>query len=126
MLKSFGKRRAGIRALIALAAIGCKDDCVTYPCPLTFAIELTVTASDTHKPPPNLAIGSPNTAPSTMVCDTNGVCRLPAQPGTYQLVIAAPGYTTQQIEVNVTGTSPGCNTCGHADLQQRTIVLTPS
>lgn len=125
MLKSARRRAYALLGCI-LPAVGCSSDCLVYPCPLSLAIELTITTSDTRKPPAGLTVGFGNNASPSTSCDSSGLCRLLGGVGTYQVVVGAPGYATQQIEVNVTGDSPGCNTCGHVDVQRRDITLTPS
>ncbi len=119
-------RRTRVYLVLGAALLGCKGDCVTYPCPFTFGAELTVTAAGTDRPPADIAIGYVHGQGPDFQCDASGVCRSGMGVGTYQLVVSAPGYVAQQIEVNVTGAGPGCNTCGHVDTQRRTIVLTPT
>jgi hypothetical protein len=46
--------------------------------------------------------------------------------GTYQVTISAPGYTPANLRIQVSGSDPGCNTCGNIETQHRSIVLVPT
>ena len=112
--------------LTAVLLAGCKTDCVYYPCPLFEAVEVAVSAAGSSGVPPGLALAVGNTTPQAGFCDALGVCRVLGSPGLYHLTITASGFTPRTIDVTVTGESAGCNTCGHVDRQQRSVVLQPA
>ena len=120
-------RLAGFRCcLFAGVLIGCKTDCVYYPCPAFEAITLTVSAAGSSAVPPAIAIAFGNEPPQTGLCDTVGVCHLTGGPAQYHLTITASGFTPRSVDVTVTGEAAGCNTCGHVDRQQLSVVLQPT
>jgi hypothetical protein len=120
-------RSTGYRLfLAAFLLVGCKTDCVYYPCPLFEAITVTVSTAGTAAPPPALAIGVGDSTPQAGLCDTLGVCHVLGSPGVYHLTITATGFDPRQVNVTVTGEAAGCNSCGHVDRQQLAIVLQPA
>ena len=62
----------------------------------------------------------------TGMCDAQGVCHVFGPPGEYRLTITAAGFNPRQLDVTVKGEAAGCNTCGHVDRQQLTVVLQPA
>jgi|SRR5678809_968837 len=120
-------RFAGFRCcLLAALLIGCKTDCVYYPCPAFEAITLTVSAAGSSTVPPAIAIAFDSGPAQTGLCDTLGVCHLVGGPALYHLTITASGFTPRSIDVTVTGEAAGCNTCGHVDRQQLSVALQPT
>jgi hypothetical protein len=115
---------------IAALAIACKDTgpCTPPPCPQFEAVTLMVSTPGTTSRPPGLAIAVNDGPLQTALCDTqDGVCHVFGGPGDYRLTISATGFTSQHVQVTVTGDGRiGCNTCGHVDRQQLTVVLQPA
>jgi hypothetical protein len=70
-------------------------------------------------------MGIDNVAPQAGLCDASGTCRVFGAPATYHLTITATGFTPKVVDVTVAGTAAGCNTCGHVDRQQLSVVLQP-
>jgi len=112
--------------LAAVLLLACKQDCVYYPCPEFEAVRVTVTAAGSSGPPPELAIAVGDGPSQTGMCDAQGVCHVLGPPGEYRLTITAAGFNPRQLDVTVTGEAAGCNTCGHVDRQQLTVVLQPA
>lgn len=118
---------AGYRScLTAILLVGCKTDCVYYPCPDLEAVSVGVSVAGSQSPPPALVVTAGDNNLPSGVCDTLGVCHVFGPPGAYHLTIAATGFTPKRVDVTVTGEAAGCNTCGHVDRQQVTIVLQPA
>jgi len=112
--------------LMVVLLVGCKTDCVYYPCPISEAITLSVSGAGASGGPPGLAIAVGNEAPQAGLCDTAGTCHIFASPGSFHLTITATGFLPRVVDVTVTGEAPGCNTCGHIDRQQLSVVLQPA
>jgi hypothetical protein len=53
-------------------------------------------------------------------------CMVMGSPGTYRVQLNAPGYKPAELNFTITGTSAGCNTCGHVDTQQLAVTMQPS
>ena len=119
-------RFASYRCFLMVALLaGCKTDCVYYPCPSPGeAITVTVVGAGTSGLPPGLAIAIGNDTQAGL-CDASDVCHIFAYPGAYRLTITATGFVPRVVDVTVTGEAPGCNTCGHVDRQQLSVVLQP-
>lgn len=115
--------RAVVGALVLLA---CKDNgpCSILPCPLFEAVTVTVSAANGQSVA-NLAIAVNDASPQASVCDKS-VCHVFGGPGQYRLSISAPGFSSGQTSVTVTGTPAGCGTCGQVDRQQIAVVLQPA
>ncbi len=120
----FARSHCGLAVVLL---VGCRSDCVHYPCPApTEAIALTVTGAGFSGAPPGLAVAIDNDAPQAGRCDAAGVCHIFASPGAYRLTITANGFLPRIVDVTVTGETAGCNTCGHIDRQQLSAVLQPA
>jgi hypothetical protein len=113
------------RCLIAVLLIGCKTDCVYYPCPIAEAITLSVSGGGAPGAPPGLTVAIGAELLQAGLCDAAGVCHIFGSPGAYRLTIAATGFVPRTLDVTVTGEAAGCNTCGHIDRQQLSVVLQP-
>jgi hypothetical protein len=111
--------------VVAVLLVGCKTDCVYYPCPIFEAITVAVSGSGSSGVPPGLAMGIGNSPPQAGMCDGTGICRVFGSPAAYHLTITATGFSPRVVDVTVTGVAAGCNTCGHVDRQQLSIVLQP-
>jgi hypothetical protein len=106
---------------------GCKTDCVYYPCPSPGeAVTVAVVGAGDSWVPSGLAIAIGNAPPQAGPCDASDVCHIFAYPGAYRLTITATGFVPRVVDVTVTGEAPGCNTCGHIDRQQLSVVLQPA
>ena len=125
-LLSRSVRRASHRSgLMAVLLVGCRTDCFTNPCAEFEAVAITVSGAGSSGVPTGLAIGINGIPPQTGLCDTAGVCHVPGSSGAYHLTITANGFSPRVIDVTVTGEPAGCNTCGHVDRQQLSVVLQP-
>jgi hypothetical protein len=111
--------------LAALLLVGCRTDCVYYPCPIPEVITVAVSGAGSSGVPPGLAMGIDNAVPQAGLCDAVGICRVFGDPAAYHLTITATGFSPRVVDVTVTGTAAGCNTCGHVNRQQLSIVLQP-
>jgi hypothetical protein len=111
---------------MVILLVGCKTDCVYYPCPISEAITLSVSGAGASGAPPGLAIAVGTDVPQAGLCDAAGVCHIFASPGAYRLTITANGFLPRVVGVTVTGEAAGCNTCGHVDRQQLSVVLQPA
>lgn len=113
----------------ASLAVACSSDCVSYPCPLPEAAEISVTASSTTAAIPGVTLAVTGAVLATGPCqpgpDGTSVCHVLGGPGSYQAELSAPGYHTATVKFTVTGTTAGCNTCGHVDRQLLSVVLQP-
>ncbi len=117
-------------AILAGSALACSSDgsCVYYPCPLPEAALISVTAASAPAGIPGLAMtvtgamvgGGPCTQAPVSVCVVMG------GPGAYQVELTAPGYVGVELKFTVTGTSAGCNTCGHVDRKDLSVVMQPT
>jgi hypothetical protein len=58
--------------------------------------------------------------------DPVSTCRIFGGAGTYLVQISAPGYSTTQLNLTVTGTGSGCNTCGQVDTRQVSVTMQPA
>ena len=112
--------------LMVVLLVGCKTDCVYYPCPIAEAITLSVSGVGASGAPPGLAVAIGTEPPQAGLCDAAGVCHIFASPGTYRLAITANGFVPRTLNVTVSGEAAGCNTCGHVDHQQVSVVLQPA
>jgi hypothetical protein len=54
------------------------------------------------------------------------ICMLVGGPGIYRVELRAPGYTPADLDLTITGTEAGCNTCGHVDSQQVSVTMQPA
>lgn len=112
--------------LMAILLVGCKTDCVYYPCPISEAITLSVSRVGASGAPPGLAIAIGTDVPKAGLCDAAGLCHIFGSPGAYRLTITASGFLPRVVDATVTGEAAGCNTCGHIDRQQLSVVLQPT
>lgn len=109
------------RVLLSLVgAAACGEPCVINPCPLGFAINVTVTSATTGAPVAATVNDGRNEIPCSNTCIVLG------GPGTYHLQVSAAGYSTATSDVTVTGKpAPKCG-CERADTKSLTIALTPA
>jgi hypothetical protein len=112
---------------------GCASDaavCVYYPCPIPEAGRIAVTATNAPIGVAGLTMtvsgAVSGSGPCTQGSDGTSVCHINGGVGAYHVQLSAPGYQPTTLDFTATGTSPGCNTCGHVDLQQRSVVLQPT
>ena len=118
--------------VLASLAIACSSDatCIYYPCPMPEAAEISVSAPNAPAGVPDLAmaISGPETGsgPCNQGPGAVSVCHVLGGPGTYSVDLSAPGYRTATVRFTASGTTAGCNTCGHVDLQRLSVVLQPA
>jgi hypothetical protein len=110
--------------------VACSSECVYYPCPLAEAAEISVTTSPATASITGLALALSGAVGGTAPCQPGSgaasVCRVFGGPGTYQAELTAPGYQTAVVKFTVTGTTAGCNTCGHVDRRMLSVVMQPA
>ena len=109
---------------------GCASDavvCVHYPCAPPEAGRIAVTATNAPIGVAGLTMTVSGAVISSGSCtqgtDGTSVCHIFGGVGTYHVQLSAAGYLPTTLDFTATGTSPGCNTCGYVDLQQRSAVL---
>lgn len=128
--KNGARNRETMRLLmLASLAAACSSDCVYNPCPLPNAAEISVTASNAPAGIPGLTAAITGALMTTLTCSptaSDTLCRIPGGPGVYHAKLSAPGYQTVDVTFTVTGTSAGCNTCGHVDLQRLSVAMQPA
>ena len=113
-------------ALYTLCTLGCGDDtCVPPPCPLTIAVELTITSAVTGSALDNvnLHLTAPFTADDS--CHPAS-CFVVGGAGKYEIDISAPGFQTAHRSVTVTSTPPKHCGCEIDDTQHVSVALTPN
>jgi hypothetical protein len=102
---------------------------IAQPCtnPKPEAAEISVTASSATAGIPGLMLtlsgAVVGTAPCQQGLGASSVCYVLGGPGTYHAELTAPGYQTADIKFTVTGTTAGCNTCGHVDRQLLSVAM---
>ena len=112
-------------------ALACSSDaaCIYYPCPLPEAAEISVSATSAPTGIPGLAMVVSGPMSGTGPCSegTRGVsiCYVLGGPGDYHVDLSAPGYQNVSLRFTVTGTTAGCNTCGHLDRQVLSVTMQP-
>ncbi len=114
-----------LSAVLALSAIACGSDspCVTVPCPLLIAINVTVTAGTSSAAVPGAFVHVPQSSPDLPCTQSPGsTCEIRGGIGTYELDIGAPGFQTVHRTVTVTGQSATCG-CGVVNTQQLLVSL---
>ena len=125
-------RRPWQSVILASLAIACSGDanCLLLPCPPPEAAEISVSAPNAPAGISGLTMTISGPARGSGPCSPGSggvsVCHIPGGPGTYAVDVAAPGYQTVTVRFTATGTSAGCNTCGHVDLQQLSVVIQPT
>ena len=117
-------------ALLAVPLLTCSHDatCVFYPCPLPLAVVASVSAANAPAGIPGLVLTVSGTFTESAPCSQAPVstCQVYGGTGTYHVQVSAPGYATAQLDLTVTGTDAGCNTCGHVDTQRPSITMQPT
>ena len=113
---------------LALACSNSEAPCPSYPCPSTWAFEITLTGSPAGTP---LTTGSYRVLPSgSLVACNQGAsanqCLGSGGPGTYQIEISAMGYTTVQRTIVVPAKSTARCACSADDTQFLTIAMSPT
>ena len=113
------------KVVVAMLAVACSKDatCLALPCPMSVAVQLTVTSAASGSAVPGGVIKVTGVAQGTFTCD--GTCSIPGTEGDYELDISAPGFGPVHRSVVVHGTTPSCG-CPSTELQQVTIALTPT
>ena len=120
---------AGITAG-SVTACGTADNshCIPPPCPLPLAVQLRV-SSAAGGLVPGLTVDLVGLQSGSVQCvpeASSSRCPVPGERGTYELRIAAPGFRTVEITVEVPGTDgPPC-TCPTVEAQQVDVALVPS
>ena len=117
----------------SILVAGCASDavvCAYYPCAVPEAGRIAVTATNAPIGVAGLTMTVSGAVSSSGSCtqgsDGTSVCHINGGVGTYHVQLSAAGYLPTTLDFTATGTSPGCNTCGHVDLQQRSVVLQPT
>ena len=103
-----------------------ESDCMQVPCPLPFAITLTV-SSAAGGPVPDLTLTVTGRVSSTGPCSVGPSatsCLVAGTAGTYDLQLAAAGFQDKTLSVTVAGSSPACG-CPSVQTQHVDVVLTP-
>lgn len=121
----FGKMlRLHALPLTLLAACGSGSEaCVMPPCPAPIALQLDVRSAASGSAL-NVTVAVSGAATTTLPC--NGFCVVTGGPGTYQLDVSAPGYTTLYSTVQVGGVAaPKCG-CVSSDTKVVAISLIPA
>jgi hypothetical protein len=117
-------------ALLACALLACKDDaqCIFYPCPLPLAATISVSALNVPAGIPGLTMTVSGAVTGGGPCNQGPVstCVLMGGPGTYRVELRAPNYAPAELNLTITGTDAGCNTCGHVDSQQVSVTMQPA
>jgi len=117
-------------ALLTASLLACGSDqpCVYYPCPQPTAAVLSVSAANAPGGIAGLALSINGAAASSGFCvpDAISTCRVFGGTGTYVVLVSAPGYKTTQLNLIVTGTDAGCNTCGKIDTQNLSVIMQPA
>ena|SRR5665213_3038802 len=116
------------RTLIFFAGLtacggGAAADCIYPPCALAIAVKLTITSAASGASVPGATVTVTGADSSQFAC--NGTCIVGGAVGTYNIQVDAPGFTSAQRSVHVTGTSPTCG-CDELDTQDLTIALAAS
>ncbi len=112
-----------IVCVLAILAAGCGDDCVQQPCPLPFALAISITSSVTGSAVTNASIDVSGAQTTTVPC--NGTCIVAGGSGSYHLKVTAPGFSAFEQTVAVSGASPACG-CQTAVEAQVAVKLTPT
>lgn len=123
-------RRLFVTTILVAACASDAAVCVAYPCAIPEAGRITVTATNAPIGVAGLTMtvsGAVSASgPCTQGSDGTSVCHINGGVGAYHVQLSAPGYQPTTLDFTATGTSPGCNTCGHIDLQERSVVLQPT
>src|SRR6185503_10897089 len=109
----------GLAFLAGAAACG-GGECLALPCPLPLALTITLQSAATRTGVKDATIAVTGPTQTTMSCDT--VCMIPGTAGDYHLSISAPGFTTVNQDVTVTGDNPSCG-CSSTHPVSLTIAL---
>jgi hypothetical protein len=116
-------------AALALLAMSCGDSgggasCLALPCPLPFAVIITVTSSVASAQVSGVTMHSQGPMTGDGPCN-GGTCYVPGGAGSYVVDISAPGFTTAHVSVSVTGTAAKCG-CGSVDTAHLSVSLVPA
>ena len=110
-MKALAAHVLGVSAL-GLLLVSCGDECLGISCPLGLAIRITVSSVAVTGPVENvfIQVSDANLPPTTCTVEANAtVCRVFRNPGTYTLVVGAPGFQSTQRDVTVRGTIGQCD-----------------
>lgn len=115
---------------VLMCCVGaCSDSpCLALPCAESTAAEISVTANNAPMGIAGLTVsvaGSTTSIPCDRGSGPTTVCWIFGGPGDYHLTLSAPGYQSVPLNLTVTGTAGGCNSCGHADTQILSEVMQP-
>ena len=111
---------------LALSAISCgTDPCLIAPCPLPFAVTITVTSSISGASVNGSFVQNPPSDPLPCNGSPGTTCAVFGSAGTYQLDIGAPGFQTVHRTVEVQGTTPECG-CPTVETTQLDVALVPA
>src|SRR3569623_2339722 len=108
-----------------LTACGDSDAPCTigFACVLSTALRLTVTSATSGAPITAASVAVSGAQTGNISC--NGTCDVEGSAGTYTITVSAPGFTSVQRSVHVTGTTPKCG-CPRAHTQQLALALLPA
>jgi hypothetical protein len=101
-------------------------ECIIPPCVAPVAITLTVTsANSTGGLTGSFVLAPGYTSPIQCTQSPGTTCTVFGNPGTYELDIGAPGFTTTHRSVVVMGTSAECG-CPSISTQHLDVSLAPA
>ena len=112
-----------VSALLLLAGSCSGGECLTPPCPLPVALNLTLTSAATGMTVSNASIVVTVGAKYSDRCD-GGVCFVTGYAGTYEIEISAPGYenTHRRVVVKGDNNNPSCG-CAAVNTQRLVVAL---
>ena len=113
--------RASLVVLLLLTSACDEADCIIPPCAPPVAIEVTVNDESTGAAVAGVSFSVTGSATGGGPCG-GGKCVVIGGPGTYELDITAPGYTTSHRRVEVQGSTPDCG-CTTVETQRWTVAL---
>jgi hypothetical protein len=124
-----GKSLIKPAALIAVLACSAGKDaaCISVPCPLPMALDITVTSAADGGPVPNatLAVTGPETGGGPCTVGDKTHCEIGGYAGTYDVTISAPGFKPIEKSVTVKGMTPDCG-CATTETQKLSWTMTPT
>ena len=115
--------------VLTIACTHTEEPCPSLPCPSAgFAFEITLTGTPAGTP---LTTASYRVLPggSLVPCDQGAAantCVMIGGPGTYQIAISAPSYTTVQRTIVVAAKPAARCACQFADTRFLTIAMSPA
>lgn len=109
---------------LGMSILACNEPCIVPPCPPPLALAISVTSSATGAPIATafVKVVSPPQLPDSIACG-GGPCYVPGLPGTYQVVIGAPGYQSLPRTVLVPEADVECGHCGGTVPQRVDVAL---